>query len=409
MTRSVSSAFNIRIFAAGDYPDWRTGMTKDVLGSIPDTAAMSDYVYALPSEGLSPPWNTIINGWCGFASDGATIYSSLSAGHAQYPRQDWQNQVLKIDLLQNAPAWTAVDPGTTDYDNDVTIARRYNDGRPASRHTYSDTALVKGAHTYDSKDRIFHMECFAAYAEQANGVDGWNGWGSLTKYSGGAEVEGFRIADAPGASAWDADGYWNPFPGWNNGDVPAVATNASTGLVYVSRNGNCWRFDASEAHGIWTPLNPSGMDKWEFAASTIDTKNGYLVGLLPSVRVSSETCRLQKMLLSSPYTISDVPLQNYTPQFGGYWEFYNAGMVYDADNDRFLVVRPNADTNSSNDSPLMAIAQDGTCAMLDNAIIPRCAGGNGPCGRLVYVPTLKCVVYASRFSNDLHVVPTVTG
>lgn len=407
MTKSISSPFSVSITQAqSGFPTWRQNKTKDTGYTIANTVNMSDIQLPPPSS-ESPPFNGIIDAWGAFANDDATIYSSLGGGHGRDKSDpaDWQNAVLKIDLTQQAPAWSIVDPGSVYAD--TTIHRRYADGRPCSRHLYYALTFVSGAHTYDGKARIFHPECQYGWAEDADAT--WLKWDGGPRYASGPEVEAFRVADAAsGAAAWDGLTAWTPYPGFSDGNVAAVCTDTRSGKVYVSSNGMGYSFEASVGpHGSWTLLTSGGMAAVEFCGSTIDTVNDQVVWVCPGRHDNvSQTPRLLRMPINSPYTFTTTTLSGYSG-FASGLNLDEAALVYDTDNNRFLLVRNNNDGNGFGDAPMVAIAQDGTCTELTNAVIPHSRGDNAPLGRLCYLPTFHCVIYASRFSNDLHFIPTV--
>lgn len=411
MTKTISPAVTIRIDAAGDYPTWRAGKSVNTRYALANTAQMSGYIVKQPDA----THDDQVNAWSGFAFDGVgKWYSAANAGHGYptiggTPGAGWQNHVLGIDFLVSTPQWYEIHPGS-DY-SAANCLIRYNDDLPCARHIYYCAQHASAAHTPDVKERILMIGCLFGWANDA--TSSWPQW-TGTKYASGPEVEGFRIAEA----TWDARTRWinvqhGDFAG---GQASATITDHRSGYIYQSVGGFMEYLDPSiSPNGAWTLMRSqgSGLSNWNFCGALVDTIRDKIVAVLPGRSSGNSTLRLERVGLASPYTLDTIALT--TQVSGGFENFAypmtdggngvdQPGFVHDLDNDRYLLFRK----SNTADVPVVAIDPETGDTSELSMMAPHLetGGGNGWDGRVVYSPTLGCVLCFADYWNDIAFYPT---
>lgn len=432
MTKVISGSTMLRIVAAGDYPTWRAGHTKDVgftMGA--GTSLMNTWTPYTPSDGSSPAGCDLIDAWGTLTSDGNKIYNGGGGGHAATNgHAGWQNPVLVLDLSVGSPAWATVDGGSVWADATVRTRRNKEatNSRPVGRHQYYSTHFVSGAHVSDGKDRIMLVQCYAAYGVTAvdNGTFPDYDPGQ-PRYSGGPHVDGFRIVDA----VWDSVETWPDRGYYSDGAIVPIAAHPTNGRFYNASDHKVTYLDPSTKS--WSSVLTTSIGEWNRAPCLIDTIRNKLVAILPCYTNASEQLRLERMDLGN-YSVDTINLTD--PSNNGfttftyrmlpyYWaaqstwvmSFQQGAMVHDLDNDRYLLFR---NSNNMNETmgfgdnfisvPLVAIDPDsGETTEIPTAMIPGINGGNTWCGRARFVPAMNCVVCYARFQDPMYCIPTLTG
>lgn len=417
MTKITSGTTTVRISAPDDFPAWRANKSVGTRYTLANTAEMSGYVKKLPDATIDDQ----VNAWSSFAWDGlGKWYSAANAGHG-YPTNDahpdggaaWQNHVLGIDFFVDAPLWYEIDPGS-DYESTpgahdiANCLIRYADNRPCSRHIYNCAQYASAAHAPDSKARILLIGCMSAWANDADAA--WPQW-TGTKYTGGPEVEGFRIVDA----AWDDRSRWASM---EHGDTVALQAHACvtdhrTGYIYQSVGKFAEFFDPYS--NAWTLMHSqgSGLDNWNFGASLIDVTRERFVGILPALSSDDSTLRLECVDLAPPYALDTITLTGlpngfanfaYPMTLGGNG-VYQAGVVHNLDNDRYWLFRRD---NEAYDIPVVEIdpVTGDTTELSIMVSHLETGGGNGVFGRVAYSQPLGCVIYFPDYYGDIVFYPT---
>lgn len=345
-------------------PAWRQGVAvgewRQVSGTALSSAPMAVKTY--PSVGF---WgiNAKVDAWNGFAIDtrDSSIYSVANGGHYDYGG----NEVNRIRLTDNAPAWTEPRPATP-VAQMIGNVTHYADGRPTSRHSYYGVVLN------EQRGRAM--------------VLGGSRWGD----AGNAlpVVDGFNLA----TNDWDTARTYPDTPasfhqafGW------ALVEKKMTGDIYMvaSRSVSRW----SNATNSWSKLLDTPLLYGQYAASALDTKRNRI--LVAGGEVNDRgvydiaTNTVQTITFTGP---------NAADMSGG----NGNGMVYDPGLDAYLlrkagagatIYRINAQTFSVDTLPTAGGA-------------PVPAATNGVWRRFLYVPQLKGVVYFPTYGGNFWFIRT---
>lgn len=336
-------------------PAWRQGVAVGEWRQIANTALSSApmAVKTYPTLGATGPESKAI-AWTGFSIDtrDGSVYSAANGGHNDYAG----NEVNRIRLLDNAPAWTEPRPSTSAAQV-VASTSHYSDGRPTSRHTYYGSVFneVRGRAMILGGSRF-------GDGFMTNTMDGFN----------------------PSTGDWDAARTYanvsSAFAGTQGG---AAAVQKSTGDVYTFAD---WRIDRwSSASNSWTNMLAGSPVYGQGAAAAFDTLRNriLLVGGLTNEH--------------SIYNVATNTVQSvsFTGPGAGAMSGSGNGMVYDPLLDAFLfrtggagatVYRINAQTFSVDTMPTSA-----------GSAVP--AATNGVYTRFMYVPQLKGVAYFPAYSS----------
>ena len=282
-----------------------------------------------------------------------SVYSAANGGHNDYAG----NEVNRIRLLDNAPAWTEPRPSTS-ASQVATNTSHYSDGRPTSRHTY--------------------------YGSVFNEVRG-----RAMTFAGARFGDGFMLSTVdgfnPSSSDWDsARTYANVPSAFSGTQGGAVALQKSTGNVYTFAAWSIDRWNSSS--NTWTSMLPSSSVYGQGAAAVFDTlRNRVLL-----VGGNNNEHSLYDVATNTVQSVS------FTGSGAGAMTGTGNGMVYDPLLDAFLfrtggagatVYRINAQTFSVEPLPTSSGSQ-----------VP--AATNGVWTRFMYVPQLKGVVYFPSYSGS---------
>jgi hypothetical protein len=337
-------------------PSWRQGIAVGEWRAIPNTAMSSApiAVKTYPSLGNTGP-NSKVVAWTGFAVDtrDSSIYSTANGGHSDYAG----NEVNRLNLSDNAPAWT--EPrAATPVSQIVQSSSHYADGRPASRHTYYGSMID------EARNRAMLV--------------------SGARYGSGSSlntVDGFNLA----ANDWDAARTYSSMPSSLSEVMgAAMALHKSTGDIYAFAWSTVFRW--SSATNTWaTRLNTVSFDG-QFAASAVDTKRNrvLLVGGGSNVKAVYDVAAntMQAVSLSGTDAVSVMGDGN--------------GMVYDTLLDAYLVrTRNSGGTVYRINAATFAVD---TLPTTVGGSVP--ASANGVYTRFLYVPKLKGVVYFPSYDGN---------
>ena len=344
-------------------PTWRQGMAvgewRQVAGTALSTAPMAVQTY--PSLGNSGPSAKVV-AWTGFALDtrDSSIYSAANGGHSDYAG----NEVNRIRMTDNAPAWTEPHPSTPP-SQVIASTSRYADGHPTSRHTCYGT----GVNEVRNRVMILGGSRF--------------GDGSML-----GTVDGFNL----GSNTWDGpSAYPDAFAELGNTPCPAVVENKSTGDLYVFAQWNVLRWTNSS--NTWTRALTSTSTYGQYAASAMDTRRNRMLLVGGSANdhavynVATNTIQLVTLTGTNAPSISgDGNAMVYDPQMDAYLVRMPGGGS--------TVYRINASTFSVDTLPNSGGGQ-----------IPTAP--NGVWKRFLYVPALKGVIYFPTYTDSAWFIRTM--
>lgn len=303
-----------------------------------------------------------VDAWNGFAIDtrDSSIYSVANGGHHDYGG----NEVNRIRLTDNAPAWT--EPrAATPMSQMLESTTHFADGRPTSRHSYY------GAVLNELRGRAM--------------VLGGSRWGDGYSHSA---VDGFNLA----TNDWDTARTYPDTPtGFQQVMGSALVEQKTTGDIYIVANRAVMRW--SNATNNWSKLLDTPSLYGQYAASALDTKRNRI--LVAGGEVNDR----------GVYDIATNTVQTIT--FAG----SNAaamtgdtgnGMVYDPGLDAYLLRKPGAGATIYRIN-----AQTFSVDTLPNtggASVPSAV--NGVWKRFLYVPQLKGVVYFPSYDGNFWFIRT---
>ena len=312
-------------------------------------------VKTYPTIGYSGP-NAKVSAWTGFAVDtrDSSIYSAANGGHTDYAG----NEVNRIRLTDNAPAWT--EPrAATPVAQVVSNATHYADGRPTSRHSYYGTAI--------NEVRNRAMVFSGARWGDGYSLFGLDGFNLATNDWDGARTY-------PDASSADL----GPANGW------ATVDHKSTGDVYAIANFNILRW--SSASNVWSRRLTNGPIYGQYAASAVDTKRNRIL-------VVGGNANDHGVYDMAANTASNITFSG--PNAGALAGDGN-GMVYDPILDAFLLRK-----GSAGGTVYHINAQTFSVDTLSTSSGDQMpATSNGVWTRFLYVPNLKGIVYFPSFSGQ---------
>ena len=314
-------------------------------------------VQTYPALGGTGPQAKVV-AWSGFSIDtrDSSVYSAANGGHNDYAG----NEVNRIRLSDNAPAWTETRPSTP-VSQITTDTGFYADGRPTSRHSYYGSVFneVRG------RAMIF-------------GGAGWSPAGNFTP-----TVAGFN----PASSDWDTSNTYPSVPSaFSSSQGGAVAIQKSTGNVYTFGN---WSVDRwNSATNTWANLISNSSIYGQGAATAFDTQRNRIL-----VVAGTSTTE------HSYYDVATNTVQSvtFTGPNAGVLTGQANGMVYDPLLDAYLfrksdsggtIYRINAQTFSVD-----------TLTTTGGSSVP--VPSNGVWSRFLYVPALKGVVYLPDYSTGV--------
>lgn len=296
-----------------------------------------------------------IDAWNGLAAGRTQWWSLANGGH----EDSSENKVIVIDLANDSPTWSVINPGSAPADVPPKInLLYYYDGLPASSHSYYTSQFI------GARARLMRF---------TSGVVWGNGNG------GGPVVDGFRLTD----NAWDAAGTWPAVPIALSTPVSTIAKDPATEDVYVANNGAFAKW--TQASNTWSTFRPMGSQnvQWQFHGSLIDA------------------LRNRWVFAGGPHSLGLIDLTTHAysslaltgidgdPPFGDY-----DAIVHDLDNDRYLL---------QTDTRVYAIdPNSGTTTM----VAAVTAAPTGPLSRFAYFADLGGVAYLPSYTSDILFMPT---
>lgn len=333
-------------------PAWRQGQAVGEWRQIAGTAMAGApaSVKTFPGLGNTGPSAKVV-AWTSFALDtrDSSLYSAANGGHMDYAG----NEVNRISLIANSPAWTESLPSTAVAQVTASSAY-YADGRPASRHSYY------GQVVNEVRNRVMTL-----------GGSRFGDGGVLST------VDGFNLA----TNGWDGAG---AFP--SNSDLssvagPAIVDNKATGDIFLFSNRNVWKW--TNATNAWSKLLSNATVYGQYSASAFDSRRNRIL-------VLGGNGNDRGLYDLATNTVTTVPAVLNGDA--------NA-LAYDSAADVFLLrsgsvtYRINAGTFAVDQMPTSGTAP---------AVAP-----NGPWRRFLYVPALKGVVYVPTYTDEIFFLRTV--
>lgn len=338
-------------------PAWRQGVAVGEWRQIPGTALSSApiAVPTYPGLGNTGP-NSKVVAWTGFSIDtrDSSIYSTANGGHSDYAG----NEVNRIRLSDNAPAWTEPRASTTASQVSVN-STHYADGRPTSRHTYYGSVFN------ESRGRAMIL----------GGARYGDGYMAAT-------FDGFNLTN----NDWDSARTYPDVPSdFTNMQGAAVTLDKKTGNVYVFANFNVLRWNNSS--NSWSRLLTSTSIYGQYAATAMDTKRNRVLVVGGNVNDRGLYDATANTVQSVSFTGSSAGVM--TGDTGN-------GLVYDAVLDVFLLRKADAGGTIYRINP-QTFAVD---------VLPTTAGDQVPSApnavwtRFLQVPNLKGVVYFPTYAGN---------
>ena len=362
-------------------PGWRKGQAVSEWREIPGSS-----ITLAPPTNVAKQTNGVsaivgpssrLDAWCGLSVDtrNSTVWAVANGGHGDY----FGNEVVKIDLMADAPKWIewmagssgnvvdAVTPGA-----DASHAR-YKDGRPCSTHSYY------GQQFLERQNRALRL-------------------GGSTAPIGSAfeNVEGFNTTLGLGADGWDPAGTFGfCLGGINGGWTPAIGWSACkdplTEMMYVTSAPSVHKFTpaSSGTGGVWSILGamPPEVNSGTLAATAVDYRRNRMLWIKGQGPNRPYTCDLA----TGVWTARTHPDSAAKTQLDGLSA--TCGIVYVASLDAFFVRGGTAGDkvfviNASTFEVSLMAPVGGTGVPQSNAI-----GGENVFNRWLFVPALEGVVY----------------
>jgi hypothetical protein len=165
-------------------PTWRQGQEVNAWREL--SGSSLSLLSTLSPAGSDAPQGKI-DAWNGLAADTRTsdLISTGNGGHDNY----WGNEVDRIRLTDNAPAWTRITTSSLSAsvtDTDLVSQDYYSDGKPASHHTYHGQICIESLDKVlrfpgGSKSKIgYPSQAITGWGITAGAWDGVATWGSQT-------------------------------------------------------------------------------------------------------------------------------------------------------------------------------------------------------------------------------------
>lgn len=352
MTRATAN-FKINVVAPGAMPTWRAGQSVNEWREI---AGSSLSLCAATVNYGSKPLSSRMDVWCGLALDtrNSTIWSCGNGGHDDW----WGNDVYKIDMRSNAPAWVEVLAATSGWSVPNTAAR-YSDGSPASIHSYYSQQFIESR----GKAIRFGLGAVATFGNARPVIDGFN----------------------PLTGVWEPDGTYPSWPAFTQ-DAP-ICKNTLTEDVYCFRD-NYFVYKWTQSTNTVTTVNSGPPNTMYKAASCFDLVRGRIF-LVNSVGawtfdISTNTFTTRTLSGSGASIMRDAQCCIYEPTLDAYLSFIvesGAIKVYSTNPATFAV---------------SLVSTSGTNPPID--IGPN--GGGNPYGKWLYDPFLSGVVGFTNHSQN---------
>jgi len=342
-------------------PVWRDGMSVGEWKQISGTALSSVAPSPTPAGSTGP--SSKVDAWTSFAADPRTnmVYSVANGGHGDYSG----NEVDRIDMSQDAPAWSQILAPSASADVVQNVAY-YNDGRPSARHTYNGVVLCT---------QLDEIQIFGGNVYGATGI--------LTD-----DVAAFDLITGD----YKADGTRPNMPaGTTTLEAHPTVPDPSTGDVYILANEmvNKWTRSTNSWSTVVEQFN--GPYGYKAMAAFDTTRNRILV--LGGAANNARLFTLSGNAMSTP-TLSGSNSSIDTQD--------DAAMVYVPDMDKYLVrLAGSGGTIYQIDAGTFEVSDFATTG---GGSIP--AAANGPYKKFLYLPLLGGCVYVPSYGGSLWFVRT---
>lgn len=247
--------------------------------------------------GTSGAGGATIDAYSGFAvtSDGKLIVLA-AGGHGDSS----DNRVVSLDLTAGAPSWSTLQAASSSVQPDVT---RYADGKPTSRHTYTNTFHVA------SMNRVFSVGCTYAY-------------GAGNNY---AANDAFRLSD----NQWDNAGTYLGIPEGDGSGKAGAAMEPGGAAIWTN---TLRKFVPST--NTWTnPITTRTTGTDAPFPMAYDSTRGQLFGI--NARTGTLVASRTPVAGSQEFDVTFNASSAYTQFLAD--KLWYSGMDYDPDGDRFLV------------------------------------------------------------------------
>jgi hypothetical protein len=343
-------------------PTWRQGIAvgewRQVSGTAMSNASIAVKTY--PTFGNGPEYK--MEAWNGFAIDtrDSSVYSLANGGHNNYAG----NEVNRIRLLDNAPAWTEPRASTTP-SQVVNSASHYADGRPTSRHTYYGSMI----------DQTRNRAIVLGGSRYGNGYP-------LTT------ADSFNLT----TNDWAAARTHPDLPSGAHVIGAAMTPINGSGEVYVFGYYDVYRW--SPASNTWATRLSNTAFNGQYAATALDTKRNRILLLGGDATIKAIYDVAANAMQAVTISGADAGSLNGSGN----------GMVYDPLQDAFLLRKSGAGgTIYRINAGTFAVDQMPTGSA--GAQIP--ATPTGVWSRFQYVPALKGVVYFPTYGSNLWFLRTL--
>lgn len=366
-------------------PAWKLGQAagqwREIPGSSINALAPTHVARTLSGGTAVVGASSRLDAWCGLSIDtrSSKVWAAANGGHGDY----YGNEVVRIDLLADAPAWVEWFAGSsgnvvdnvTGPSSDHPELARYRDGLPTSAHSYYGQQFI------ERHNRALRLG------------------GSMAPYgSGWQDVEAFDVTVAKGVNGWDPLRTYPPVfgsPGWTPSIGFCACKDPATERIYVVQAPALRRFTPSTSGvgGTWDNFGnlPLALNSGALGATAVDTKRNRLLWIHGYGPNNPYTCDLASGAWTSrehPASAAKTALDALSPSLG---------MVYVPSLDAFLV-RANAagPTVYRIDAETLAVSY---LAVSGGDGVPRGAvltAEEGVYNRWLNVPQLRGVVYFPR-------------
>lgn len=344
----------------------------------PGTVPPPDTGTGVPNRGKLTAWNGAT-----LKHSGSVYMIACSGGHGDYSGNEVNAITLGADTIAG---WQELLPPSA-YADIINEAELYLDGRPSSIHTYWSLQFDQ------SRNRLIRV---AKSGLLMSGIP--------SRPADWPAVHGGLSAFDVATGDWLASGTLAAMPAGLT-DYSSVCCDPTTGDIYWVP-GNWWQmYRYRPSLNAWTQIGETN-NGTAYCAMAIDHTRGRML------KVGSTNTTP-----SNGYTpkVFDVAAGgNVSVLFGGLGESALSiageypGCVYDSHNDCFWVMRGNVSSESSTTVAGLYRVEAGTwsvSAPTMTGTLPK-APVNGVVGKLQYVPELKGLVIADRYTENLKFVRT---
>lgn len=375
-------------------PQWRQSKTKDVLYTLSGTAPRTQVVANSLNVGYGAgTWfYAVTDAYTGMATADNAVYLLANGGHND---GNGTNPVLKLDFTQDSPTWSVVNASSpssaipTQSANTTARHTHWNDGptvdgwdgKPAAAHTYYVSQWVP------SHNKVLRVGGPAIYA----------GTTFNSTY-----VDAFDVV----GHTWSAKGTYPNIPTFGSPYVALVTRDPRNDDIYWANGGVSYRWKADVGPvGQWESVTLQSQND-AFSPCIVDPVRNRLVTIrnitLTHWDIGDRSNGIPGDGARTQVTLSGIA--NVTQE---------AALVYDPDNDRYLVLNYLEASVGGGVTELYSIDPVSMAVTLmhssnSNSAIPIVSSnGQRPYNKFAYLKDYQCVIWMCNGTSDLMMMPTV--